>query len=111
YRLDGLVTVVDAVNGLATLDAHIESVKQVAVADRIVLTKTDLLDTLERRAGKEQLVARLRALNPAAPILDVAAGEASPARLLDCGLYDPGRKTPDVKRWLAEEAYAAAHDH
>ena len=106
YRLDGLITVVDAVNGLATLDAHSESVKQVAVADRIVLTKTDL-------AGDrmEHLVARLRALNPAAHILDAAAGEATPKRLLDCGLYDPERKNPDVKRWLAEEAYAAAHDH
>jgi G3E family GTPase len=106
YRLDGLVTVVDAVNGLATLDAHTESVKQVAVADRIVLTKADLA-----AAGTTDLIARLRALNPAAPILDAAAGEATPQRLLDCGLYDPERKTPDVKRWLAEEAYAAAHAH
>ena len=45
YRLDGVITVVDAVNGGATLDEHLEAVKQVAVADRIVLTKTDLLDT------------------------------------------------------------------
>jgi G3E family GTPase len=43
YRLDGIVTVVDAVNGPATLDAHAEAVKQVAVADRLVLTKTDLI--------------------------------------------------------------------
>src|SRR5436309_189503 len=49
FRLDGVVTVVDAVNGAATLDAHVEAVKQVAVADRIVLTKTDLIDTPERR--------------------------------------------------------------
>ena len=48
YRLDGVVTVVDAINGGATLDQHMESVKQVAVADRIVLTKTDLIDTPER---------------------------------------------------------------
>ena len=53
-----------------------------------------------------QLRARLRRLNPAAPILDAAAGEASASRLLDCGLYDPDSKTPDVKRWLADEAYA-----
>ena len=45
FRLDGVVTVVDAVNGAATLDAHAEAVKQAAVADRIVLTKTDLVDT------------------------------------------------------------------
>src|SRR5438309_598680 len=75
YRLDGVITVVDAVNGAATLDAHMESVKQVAVADRIVLTKTDLIDTPERRRGREELLARLHALNPAATILDAAANE------------------------------------
>jgi G3E family GTPase len=115
YRLDGVIAVVDAVNASATLDAHMESVKQVAVADRIVLTKTDLLDTLERRRGKEELIERLRALNPAAPILDAAADEATPDRLLACGLFDPAAKIPDVKRWLAAEAYAgqdhSRHDH
>src|SRR5262247_2706789 len=114
YRLDGVITVVDAVNGEATLDENIESLKQVAVADRIVLTKGDLADNPERRHAREALMARLAALNPAAPILDAAAGEATAARLLECGLYNPDQKIPDVKRWLAEEAYAAAahrHDH
>jgi G3E family GTPase len=106
FRLDGVVTVVDAVNGAATLDAHVEAVKQVAVADRIVLTKTDLVDTPERRDGAARLRARLAALNPAAPV--IAAAGASVSQLIDCGLYDPARKIPDVKRWLAEEAYA--HD-
>jgi G3E family GTPase len=110
YRLDGVITVVDAVNGDATLDAHLEPVKQVAVADRIVLSKTDLVDTPERQQARERLVARLHALNPAAPILD-AASEATPARLLACGLYDPARKIPDVARWLAAEAYADAGHH
>jgi G3E family GTPase len=113
YRLDGVIAVVDAVNGSSTLDAHMESVKQVAVADRIVLTKTDLLDTPDRKRGMEELIARLRALNPAAPILDAAADEATPDRLLACGLFDPAAKIPDVKRWLAAETYAGqAHaDH
>jgi G3E family GTPase len=111
FRLDGVVTVVDAVNGEATLDAHPEAVKQAAVADRIVLTKADLLDTPERREAAARLRARLAALNPAAPVLDAAAGEATAARLTDCGLYDPARKIPDVTRWLADEAYAAAHGH
>ena len=111
YRLDGVVTLIDAVNGLATLDQHPEAVKQAAVADRLVLTKTDLLDTPERRAASERLLARLRNLNPAAPILDAQAGEPSADRLFDCGLYDPERKIPDVKRWLCEEAYAAADAH
>ncbi len=106
-RLDGVITVVDAVNAAATLDQHMESVKQVAVADRIVLTKTDLLGAAERRRIVQGLRARLRALNPAAPILDAAAGEATPQSLIGCGLFDPERKLPDVKRWLAQEAYAA----
>jgi G3E family GTPase len=111
YRLDGVITVVDAVNGGATLDAHLEAVKQVAVADRIVLTKTDLIDTDARRVAKDELLTRLHALNPAAPILDAAAGKAGAEQLLACGLFDPARKIPDVKRWLAEEAYAdTAHD-
>jgi G3E family GTPase len=109
FRLDGVVTVVDAVNGAATLDAHVEAVKQVAVADRIVLTKTDLLDTPERRKAAAELHARLAALNPAAPVIEVA--NASVAQLIDCGLYDAERKIPDVKRWLAEEAYAHDDHH
>jgi G3E family GTPase len=114
YRLDGVVTVVDAINGADTLDRHEEAIKQVAVADRIVLSKSDLADTPERQQNKELLLARLRALNPAAPVIDAAVQEATPERLLNCGLYDPQRKIPDVTRWLAEETYAAhtaAHDH
>ncbi|HVX99208.1 MAG TPA: GTP-binding protein [Pseudorhodoplanes sp.] len=111
FRLDGVVTLVDAVNGLGTLDAHAESVKQAAVADRIVLTKTDLADTPERRIDKDRLIARLRALNPAAPILDSARGEADAGRLLYCGLYNPETKHPDVRRWLAQEAYEDVGHH
>jgi G3E family GTPase len=55
--------------------------------------------------------ARLHALNPAAAILDAAKGEATADRLLNCGLYDPARKIPDVKKWLAAEAYADAQTH
>src|SRR4051794_24095338 len=67
YRLDGVIAVVDAVNGAATLDEHMEAVKQVAVADRIVLTKTDLLVASEGRRRRDALAARLHQLNPAAP--------------------------------------------
>jgi G3E family GTPase len=114
YRLDGVVTVVDAVNGASTLDENMESVKQIAVADRIVLTKTDLVSSPERAEELQRLRQRIHALNPAAPVLDAIAGEATPARLLACGLYDPDAKIPDVKRWLAVEAYTLVqeeHDH
>ena len=107
YRLNGVVTVVDAVNGEATLDAHEEAVKQAAVADRIVLTKTDIATAAQR----DGILGRLHTLNPAAPVLDAAKGEATADRLLNAGLYDPERKIPDVKRWLAAEAYADAHSH
>lgn len=100
YRLDGVVTLVDAVNGPATLDAHVEAVKQVGVADRIAITKTDL------EPETSALKSRLSAINPGAGILDAAA--ADPAHLVACGLYDPATKTADVRRWLGE---AADHDH
>jgi len=107
FRLDGVITLVDAVNGNATLDAHVEAVKQVAVADRIVLTKTDLVDA----AARARVEARLRALNPAAPILAVAHGALTPDQLLDSGLYDPKTKSAEVARWLKAEAYGAPHEH
>ena len=114
YRLDGVVTVVDAINGLETIERHAEAMKQAAAADRLAFAKTDLLDTPARRETAGRLTARLKRVNPAAPILDIAAGEATAARLINCGLYDPDSKVPDVRRWLAEEAYAAnadAHAH
>jgi len=110
YRLDGIVTVVDAINGGATLDTHEEAVKQAAMADRIVLTKSDLAVGAAAAERLAALRARLKRLNPAAPVLDAAKGEATPAALLNAGLYDPAKKTPDVARWLAEEAIAAADE-
>ena len=108
-RLDGVITAVDAVNGASSLDNHAEAVKQAAVADRIVLTKTDL------EAGREngaQITARLRRLNPGAPVLLAAADEASVAALFNCGLYDPATKTADVARWLNEEGFRdREHEH
>ncbi|MBX6746538.1 MAG: GTP-binding protein, partial [Acetobacteraceae bacterium] len=108
YRLDGVVTLVDAASGMATLDAQPEAVKQAAMADRLVLTKTDL-------AAPEQVAAlrdRLRALNPGAPLLEARHGEIAPDALLECGLYDATRKIPDVTRWLDAEAFARhGHDH
>ena len=108
FRLDGVVTVIDAVNGAATLDAHEEAVKQAAVADRLVITKTDLPEGAARVAA---LTARLAALNPGARQLIAVKGEATPSALLDCGLFDPETKTPRVKEWLNAEAVTTAHDH
>ena len=106
YRLDGVVTTVDAVNGDSQLDAQFESVKQAAVADRIVLTKTDLAAS----DRSETLQARLRRLNPGAPVIVAVNGAVDPAALLETGLWNPETKSADVKRWLHEEAYSV-HDH
>ncbi|MFG1477187.1 GTP-binding protein [Xanthobacter sp. V4C-4] len=106
YRLDGLVCVIDAVNGMATLDAHEEAVKQAAMADRLVLTKTDLL--APGGGAFDALRARLTRLAPGAVLLE--ARDASAATLLGAGLYDPSSKTPDVARWLAAEAVAAQQE-
>jgi len=108
FRLDGVITVVDAINGAATLDAQQEAVKQAAVADRLVVTKTDLP---EGAGAAPALIARLTALNPGARILDAASGEATPQALLDCGLYDPASKTPRVREWLNAEAVEMAETH
>lgn len=113
-RLQGVITAVDAANGMATLDAHAEAVKQVAVADRIVLTKVDLLSGREGEDMLFAIIARLRKLNPTARLLTTHRDEATAERLLNMGLYDPMKKTPDVKAWLAAEnlkAHARHHHH
>lgn len=110
YRLDGVVTTVDGAVGLATLDAHVEAVKQAAVADRLLITKGDMASP-EARAALDR---RLAALNPAAPRIDIAHGVIDPALVLNVGLYDPATKTMDVARWLQQEAYLQhhhGHDH
>ncbi len=107
YALEGVVTLVDAVNGMATLDAHEEAVKQAAVADRLVLTKTDLLAP----GDGGDLVARLGRLNPAATILDAAAGEATAQALTRLGPFDPDGKAADVRAWLGAAALETGRDH
>ena len=107
YRLDGVIATVDAVNAETQLDNHFESVKQAAVADRVVITKSDLADP----AQLDRVRGRLQKLNPAAPLFPISFGEIEPARLFDAGLYDAKTKSVDVERWLKEEAYAEAHGH
>ena len=102
FRLDGVLTTVDAVNGDTTLNNHEEAVRQVAMADRIILTKTDLP---EAAASLPALRARLAKLNPGARVVEAAQGSASVVALFDCGLYNPATKTNDVERWLNDEAY------
>ena len=107
FELDGVITVVDAVNGLSTLDRHREAVKQAAVADQIVLSKLSMAD-----AGKiAALKARLNTLNPRAPLIDSDTEGAGTAAILQNGLYDPATKIADVSRWLRDEVAGDEHEH
>lgn len=107
YRLDGIVTTVDTATGMHTLEQHPEAVKQAAVADALLLTKADLASDEQRQA----LLRRLDGINPAAPRWEVQGGEITPQKVLNLGLFSTDGKTPDVARWLREEAYAPAHEH
>ena len=102
YAVEGVVTVIDAVNGSATLDAHQEAVKQAAVAERLIVTKADLA---EDPAGIADLKARLRRLNPGATILEP---DASVEAIVAGGLFDLEGKVSDVGEWLKTEAVEAA---
>jgi G3E family GTPase len=88
YRLAGVVTLVDAVNGWATLQKFRESWRQVALADRLAIAKSDLLDKADRAARLGDLTKRLRAINPGAPIVDIAAGEFNAHDLITLDRFD-----------------------
>ncbi|OKH89650.1 GTP-binding protein [Thalassospira sp. TSL5-1] len=110
FRLDSVVSTVDGVYGNGQLDDHVESVKQAAVADRILITKADLA-TEETLLTLEE---RLHKLNPAAPLYRVHMGQVEPEKLFNAGLYNPLTKSMDVQKWLREEAYAdsaTSHNH
>jgi G3E family GTPase len=96
YRLVGVLTLVDAVNGRATLQNIGESTRQVAVADRLAITKSDLIAAADRPAALRALVADLRKLNPDAPIADIAAGEFRAADLIALDSFASGRAEPDA---------------
>jgi len=109
YAVEGVVTVVDAVNGAATLGTHLEAVKQAAVAERIVITKTDLV---QDQASLSALRERLRRLNPGATILEA---DAPVEDMISGGLFDLEGKIADVAEWLkteaVEEAERQSHAH
>ncbi|MGZ5101426.1 MAG: CobW family GTP-binding protein [Usitatibacter sp.] len=96
YRLNGVVTLVDAVNGMGQLDTMPEAAKQAAVADRLVITKTDIAgaDMVER------LRQRLKAMNPFALVATAVDGELDPALLADIAPKSARARTGELNRWL-----------
>jgi len=100
FRLEGVVSTVHVRHVHWQLAQHPEAVKQVAMADRIVLTKCDLADSLMIAEAEE----RVQALNPAAEIWQAEPGQLPAGLLSGMSLYAPDGKTPDVARWLGEAA-------
>ena len=81
YRLDGIVTLVDAKHGSRALDEHREAQKQVGFADRLLMSKTDLVSAEVEQA----LTQRLARMNARAPVVPVRHGRAQVAHVLDIG--------------------------
>ena len=100
YQLDSVITLVDGVNGLQQLDSQPESVKQAALADRLLISKTDLPEATAVPA----LIKRLTELNPGAQVLAVAHGEVTPALLFGAAINAEARAA-EVQRWLREDAF------
>jgi G3E family GTPase len=103
FEMDGVVTLVDAVNGMSQLDRQPEAVKQAAVADRLLLTKTDIADAPQCAALRE----RLAQLNPGVSTQIVSRGKIEPAALFGVALNTSAQGS-DVARWLRDDAVAQA---
>ncbi|MDE8653204.1 CobW family GTP-binding protein [Novosphingobium album (ex Liu et al. 2023)] len=107
FKLDGVVTTVDAVHGLGQLNRNTESMTQVAVADRIVVTKTDLASS----ASLSLLKSRLREMNPAASIQESDSSEVTGLLMFESANYSLDPEHLDVDRWLKAEAYDHRDNH
>ena len=107
YSLDGVITVVDSINGEKTLDLHEESLKQLALAEKIILSKTDIVDKDEIKS----LLYRIKDINPVSQIIFSKFGNIPLEEIFGLGAYDPYKKSADVKNWLAAEKYKDKKHH
>jgi G3E family GTPase len=111
YKIDGVITVVDAKHGHATLDQQPEAQGQVGFADRILLSKTDLVDGGEVRSLRERIVR----MNPRAPIKNVHMGQIAVGEIFDIGGFNLDAALEIDPDFLAAEeaaqAAGAGHDH
>jgi G3E family GTPase len=113
YYLGGMVTTVDASHGNGQLDHFPEAVKQAAMSDRLVITKTDLAEA----GAVKQLRSRLVALAPGAITFDATLERGpGPNELFDSGAFTADGKIADVRRWLDSAAHPTGpqdhgHDH
>lgn len=111
YRISTVVATVDAVNGPDTLDQHVESVHQVALADHILITKLDCVDEARADEAEAALTARLRRLNPAAKISRINSPAFETGALLRTFYRGPAEPHSDVRAWLNAAAYDPHDGH
>jgi G3E family GTPase len=113
YRIGSVVATVDAVNGPETLNHHAESVRQVALADCVLLTKLDLIEPAKEKEAEAALKARLHRLNPAAKILRIDDRDLNVGETLRGAGLDPSDTKADARAWLNATAYEHhdGHDH
>ncbi|WP_341366251.1 GTP-binding protein [Yoonia sp. BS5-3] len=102
-RLDGVVTVADAVHGMSTLDTQFEAVSQAAGADLIILSKTDIADA----GAVSAIETRLRGLNPTAPIIHAVRGQNIHSHIWGLSVVRQGVKPAEAIRWLTQQGPAA----
>ena len=96
FRLDAVVVTIDSEYGLQQLQTHAEARKQAAVADVLLLTKTDLSTPEQLSALKEKLIE----INPGATQHKIQHGQIEPDYIIDVGLFDPAGKRAEPQRWL-----------
>ena len=101
YSIDGIITLVDAVNGENTYNNHEEAVKQTALADKIILSKVDL----SKKSKINLIKNRIKKINPKANIVETNRENLPLTELLGLNDYDPSNKSWDVREWLAIEKY------
>lgn len=96
YRLDAVVVTVDSIYGLQQLENSKEALKQVAVADVLLITKTDLANSTQL----QQLQEKLGGINATATQHKITHGQADPHAIIDVGLFDATTKKAQPLRWL-----------
>jgi G3E family GTPase len=96
YRLDAVIVTIDAMYGVQQLAEHDEARKQAAVADVLLITKTDIATPDQTSVLKEKLIS----INPGATQHKVLNGEIDPDFIIDVGLFDPTGKRAEPERWL-----------
>ena len=111
YRIGMVVATVDAVNGPETLDKHIESIRQAALADLILITKLDMIDKAQASRTETALRARLQRLNPTAKISRVDDPALHIGSILHSNIPGLGDAKFDVRAWLNAGAYETRDDH